>query len=48
MNLTSLALRTNMIFARSESEIIERESYIVIKTLSNPTFHWGTFRRFSK
>lgn len=43
MKLNSLQLRTNMIFARNESEIIERESYIVVKTLSNPEFHWGNY-----
>lgn len=48
MNLNSLSLRTNMIFARNESEIIPRESYIVVKTLSNPTFHWGNYLIFKK
>lgn len=48
MKLKSLSLRSNMIFARSESEIIERESYLVIKTLSNPTFHWGNYLIFKK
>jgi GNAT superfamily N-acetyltransferase len=46
MKLNSLSLRTNMIFARSESEIIERESYVVVKTPSNPTFHWGNYLIF--
>lgn len=35
-----------MIFARNESEIIERESYLVIKTVSNPNYHWGNFLIF--
>lgn len=37
-----------MIFARNESEITEKESYIVIKTLSNPGFHWGNYLIFKK
>ncbi len=37
-----------MIFARNESEIIERESYIVVKTLKNPGFHWGNYLIFKK
>ncbi|MBC7712398.1 MAG: GNAT family N-acetyltransferase [Rhizobacter sp.] len=48
MKLNSLSLQTNMIFARNESEIIERESYIVVKTLSNPGFHWGNYLIFKK
>lgn len=46
MKLNSLSLRTNMIFARNESEIIQRESYIVVKTMSNPSFHWGNYLIF--
>ncbi len=48
MKLSSLSLRTNMIFARNESEIISRESYIVVKTMSNPTFHWGNYLIFKR
>lgn len=48
MKLNSLSLLTNMIFARNESEIIERESYIVVKTMSNPTFHWGNYLIFKR
>lgn len=48
MKLNSLSLRTNMIFARNESEIIPRESYIVVKTMSNPTFHWGNYLIFKQ
>lgn len=48
MKLTSLSLLTNMIFARNESEVIARESYIVVKTLSNPTFHWGNYLIFKR
>lgn len=48
MKLKSLSLRSSMIFARSESEIIERESYIVIKTMSNPTYHWGNYLIFKR
>lgn len=48
MKLNSLQLRTNMIFARNESEIIVRESYIVVITLSNPGFHWGNYLIFKK
>jgi hypothetical protein len=48
MKINSLSLKTNMIFARSEGEIIPRESYIVIKTMNNPTFHWGNYLIFKK
>lgn len=48
MKINSLSLKTNMIFARSEGEIISRESYIVIKTMNNPTFHWGNYLIFKK
>ena len=48
MKLNSLSIRTNMIFARNDSEIIERESYIVVKSMNNPTFHWGNYLIFKK
>ncbi|MBY0414410.1 MAG: GNAT family N-acetyltransferase [Bdellovibrionales bacterium] len=46
MKINSLSNLTNMIFARNEGEIIIRESYIVIKTINNPTFHWGNYLIF--
>lgn len=48
MKLNSLLLQTSMIFARNESEVLERESYIVIKTPNNPGFHWGNYLIFKK
>lgn len=48
MKLNSLLLKTSLIFARNESEIVERESYVAIKTPTNPGFHWGNFLIFKK
>ena len=46
MQLNSLLLKTSLIFARNESEIVERESYLAIKTPTNPGYHWGNFLIF--
>lgn len=41
--LNSLALKTNLIFHKHESEIIENDGYIVIKTPSRPNYFWGNY-----
>lgn len=48
MNINSLLIKTSLIFARNESEIVERESYIAIKTPTNPGYHWGNYLIFKK
>lgn len=35
-----------MIFAKFDGEIIEREDYIVFKTLTNPNYYWGNILLF--
>lgn len=48
MIINSLYLKSSLIFARNESDIVERESYIAIKTPNNPGFHWGNYLIFKK
>jgi uncharacterized protein YrzB (UPF0473 family) len=47
-NLNSLALVTDLILLKFESEIIKKDDYIVIKTPSQPDYFWGNFLIFSK
>ncbi len=48
MNIQSLGYRTDLFFPRFDGEVIDRGDYIVIRTLSNPTYHWGNFLLFSQ
>ncbi len=48
MHLKSLGLQTNLIFARFNGEIIDRETYLVVKTPSNPEYFWGNFLVFDR
>ncbi len=48
MNIQSLGYRTDLFFARFDGEVFDRGSYIVIRTPSNPTFHWGNFLLFDR
>jgi GNAT superfamily N-acetyltransferase len=43
MHLRSLGVRTEIMFAE---EVIERDSYLVARTPSNPTFFWGNLLVF--
>ncbi len=47
MNLKSLGYRTDLIFPSFDGQIIDRGDYLVIRTLSNPTFYWGNFLLFA-
>lgn len=47
MQLRSLGYRTDLIFPAFEGEILDRETYRVIRTPSNPSFHWGNFLLFA-
>lgn len=46
MNIQSLGYRTDLIFPRFEGQILDRGSYQVILTRTNPTFYWGNFLLF--
>ena len=48
MELHSLCRKTDFIVNRFEGEVTDRGDYIVVKTISNPTFHWGNYIIFSK
>ncbi len=47
MQPTSLGYRTDLIFHRFEGEVIDRDSYLVIRTPSNPSYRWGNFLIFN-
>ena len=38
MEVKSLGYRTDLIFPAFDGEIIDRGAYLVVRTLSNPTF----------
>ncbi len=46
MQLKSLGNRTDLIFPQFDGLILDRGDYLVIRTPSNPTFHWGNFLIF--
>jgi GNAT superfamily N-acetyltransferase len=46
MEVKSLGYRTDLIFPGFDGEIIDRGTYKVIRTPSNPTFYWGNFLLF--
>jgi ribosomal protein S18 acetylase RimI-like enzyme len=46
MNLKSLGYRTDLIFPAFDGEIIDRDSYLVVRTPENPSFYWGNFLLF--
>ena len=48
MKIKSLGYRTDLIFPAFDGEIIDRGSYLVIRTPTNPTFYWGNFLLFSQ
>lgn len=48
MNIQSLGYRTDLFFPRFDGEVLDRGSYVVIRTLSNPSFHWGNFLLFDR
>ena len=48
MKIQSLGYRTDLIFPTFDGQIIDRGSYLVIRTLTNPTFYWGNFLLFSQ
>ncbi len=46
MTIRSLGFRTDLIFVRFDGEVLEREGYVVARTPSNPSYHWGNFILF--
>jgi len=48
MKIQSLGYRTDLIFRSFDGQIIDRGDYLVIRTPTNPAFHWGNFLLFSQ
>ena len=48
MSLASLAYRTDLIFARFNGDVTEKDDYLVVRTPSNPTYWWGNFLLFRR
>ena len=48
MEIKSLGLRSDLIFSKFSGEIEDRGSYLLVKTPSNPGFHWGNYIIFSE
>lgn len=48
MEVQSLGYRTDLIFPKFDGQILDRGSYLVILTPTNPTYYWGNFLLFSK
>jgi ribosomal protein S18 acetylase RimI-like enzyme len=46
MKVKSLGYRTDLIFPAFDGEILDRGSYLAVRTPSNPTFYWGNFLLF--
>src|SRR5690606_35550565 len=46
MDLKSFAITTDLFFARAAGEVIDRGNYLVVRTPSNPGFHWGNYLIF--
>lgn len=46
MLLRSLGRRTDLMFAKFSGSVTDRGSYILIKTPSNPHYHWGNYLVF--
>lgn len=48
MRVRSMGYRTDLIFSRFAGEVVERSGYVVIRTRSNPSYHWGNFLLFDR
>lgn len=46
MHVRSLGYRTDLIFHRFSGVVVDRGSYLVIRTPDNPTYRWGNFLLF--
>ncbi len=48
MKIHSLGFLTNLIFSRFSGSVEDKGSYTVIKTPSNPGYHWGNYIIFDR
>lgn len=48
MKIQSLEYRTECIFTGFDGHVIHRDGYTVLRTPSNPTYHWGNFLVFDR
>lgn len=48
MKINSLGFLTNLIFSRFSGTVTDKGSYTVIKTPSNPGYHWGNYIIFDR
>ncbi len=48
MKVTSLGFQTNLMFTRFSGEVIDRGSYVLAQTPSNPGYHWGNYIIFDR
>ena len=48
MKLHSLGRRTDLIFSKFSGTVYDRGSYTVVKTPSNPGYHWGNYLIFDR
>jgi hypothetical protein len=48
MFIRSLGRRTDLIFAKFSGLVIDRGSYILVQTPSNPDYHWGNYIVFDQ
>ena len=39
----SIGRNTDMMFSKCSGEVIDRGTYVVIRTVSNPGYHWGNY-----
>lgn len=46
MRVENLGWRTHLIFPRFDGIVIDRGSYSVVRTVSNPLYYWGNFLLF--
>ncbi|MFK8136953.1 MAG: GNAT family N-acetyltransferase [Bdellovibrionales bacterium] len=46
--MKSLVRKTDQIFLKSSSQIVDKDNYSVIKTPTNPGFHWGNYLYLKK
>jgi ribosomal protein S18 acetylase RimI-like enzyme len=48
MELKSLGYKTDLFFTKLDGQVIDRGSYLVVKTLSNPNYFWGNLLIFDR
>lgn len=48
MKIKSLGFRTNLIFARFSGSVTDKGTYTLVKTPSNPGYHWGNYIIFDR